>query len=280
MKTFIVRAFVRDNKGGNPAGVVLDAEMLSHTQKQGIASKIGLSETAFVSLDTEADFFLEFFTPTRQIANCGHATLGSFGLMKQLGRLDRNHFTIRTETGKNEIWVNSNKVMMEQRKPNFEIVPIESVLPSLGLTLEEVIIPATIVNTGNSFLIIQLRNESTLSSIRPDMKQIEQLSESYDLIGYYLFVRTEGEKDSVARMFGPRYGIIEESATGMAAGPLACFLHTLRQDTRKRFIIHQGDYMNVPSPSRLEVELNIIGEQISNLFVSGQISVEKELNLG
>ncbi len=279
MKAYIVRAFVRDDKGGNPAGVVLDAESLSPQQKQEVAAQIGLSETAFVSRDNEADYLFEFFTPTRQIANCGHATIASFGLMKHLQRLNSNHFIMRTLTGKNEVWVNNNQVMMEQHKPNFEIVPIEAVLPSLGLKLEQVLIPATVVNTGNSFLIVQLRDENVLSSLRPDMKLIEDLSDEYDLIGYYVFVRTEGENDAATRMFAPRCGIYEESATGMAAGPLACFLHTVRLDAKKNFIIHQGDYMKIPSPSLLQVDLNIIDDQISNLFVSGMISVEREMNV-
>jgi PhzF family phenazine biosynthesis protein len=45
----IVNAFVDGGRGGNPAGVVLDADGLSAQQKQAIARLAGLSETAFVS---------------------------------------------------------------------------------------------------------------------------------------------------------------------------------------------------------------------------------------
>ena len=45
----IINALVDGKTGGNPAGVVLDADDLSPKQKLEIASKIGLSETAFVS---------------------------------------------------------------------------------------------------------------------------------------------------------------------------------------------------------------------------------------
>jgi PhzF family phenazine biosynthesis protein len=84
----VVNAFVDNGRGGNPAGVVLNAERFSQAQKQAIAAKVGLSETAFVSPSRTADFKLEFFTPTRQIPHCGHATIATFSSLVQLGLLD------------------------------------------------------------------------------------------------------------------------------------------------------------------------------------------------
>ena len=45
----IINAFIDGEGGGNPAGVVLDADEFSARQKSKIAAKIGLSEIAFVS---------------------------------------------------------------------------------------------------------------------------------------------------------------------------------------------------------------------------------------
>jgi predicted PhzF superfamily epimerase YddE/YHI9 len=49
IETHIINAFIDGNIGGNPAGVVLNADGLSSSQKLEIAAIIGLSETAFVS---------------------------------------------------------------------------------------------------------------------------------------------------------------------------------------------------------------------------------------
>ena len=59
----IINAFTDGESGGNPAGVVLDADKISVRHKLKIAAKVGLSETAFVSSSKSADFKLEFFTP-------------------------------------------------------------------------------------------------------------------------------------------------------------------------------------------------------------------------
>ncbi|MEI9908479.1 MAG: PhzF family phenazine biosynthesis protein [Bacteroidota bacterium] len=58
-------------------------------------------------------------------------------------------------------------------------------------------------------------------------------------------------------MFGPYYGIPEESATGMAAGPLACYLHDKLGQGKKHFLIEQGYFMQHPSPSLLIADLEI-----------------------
>jgi PhzF family phenazine biosynthesis protein len=56
----IVNAFTDNGLGGNPAGVVVDANELSSQQKLSVASKTGLSETAFVSSSSSAAIKLEF----------------------------------------------------------------------------------------------------------------------------------------------------------------------------------------------------------------------------
>jgi len=45
----IVSAFVDESVGGNPAGVVLNAQRYSRDQKLRVAAAVNLSETAFVS---------------------------------------------------------------------------------------------------------------------------------------------------------------------------------------------------------------------------------------
>jgi len=59
----IVNAFIDGATGGNPAGVVVDANILTAAQKLKVAQQVGLSETAFVSASGSATIKLEFFTP-------------------------------------------------------------------------------------------------------------------------------------------------------------------------------------------------------------------------
>ncbi|WP_262503026.1 PhzF family phenazine biosynthesis protein [Polaribacter glomeratus] len=65
VKVQILNAFAENGKGGNPAGVVLNANDLSNKDKLEISKKVGLSETAFVSKSKTEDFKLDFFTPNK-----------------------------------------------------------------------------------------------------------------------------------------------------------------------------------------------------------------------
>ncbi len=95
----LVSSFTPDGKGGNPAGVVLNADQLSDAQKLKIAQAVGYSETAFVSSDDEADYEISFFTTTGEVDFCGHATLATFSTMYQKGILTAGSYVQRTKAG-------------------------------------------------------------------------------------------------------------------------------------------------------------------------------------
>lgn len=276
----IVNAFVDQGVGGNPAGVVLDAEALDSAQKQAIAAAVGVSETAFVSPSETADFKLDFFTPTRQIAHCGHATIAAFSFLRQTGRLDRDETSKETIDGRREIRMRGAAAFMEQRAPLYTELALETrrrVLESLRLDESDLVagVEPGLVNTGNSFLILGLRDADRLAAVRPDLDAVARLSEERDLIGYYLFstaTRHPG-RAAGARMFAPRYGINEESATGMAAGPLACYLRDRMGLGESRLLIEQGHLMRPASPSVIEVELQIENGSIVGLMAGGLAAV-------
>lgn len=82
-----VDAFTDKLFGGNPAGVVTNADGLTEEEMQKIAREMNLSETAFVLKPTQdgADVRLCFYTPPGdRIKFCGHATIGTLFQLAQL----------------------------------------------------------------------------------------------------------------------------------------------------------------------------------------------------
>lgn len=282
-KVLIVRAFSTNGAGGNPAGVVLDADDLDDRQKLDLARQVGLSETAFVSDSVKAGFKLDFFTPTKQIAHCGHATIATFTLLKQSNRIGGNSSSKETIDGVREIYFEGNMAFMEQQKPAFISISAAArvkMLASLGLG-KAALLPGfepEIVNTGNNFLIIPVKEERILEAIKPDLETIAQLSEKLGLIGFYLFALTPTEGvDATTRMFAPHYGIPEEAATGMAAGPLAAYLDKYRAIDSTTVTITQGRFMKPASPSTILVRLEKTNAGIQRLFVGGSAIVAADL---
>ena len=287
----IVNAFVKDGMGGNPAGVVLDADQYSDDQKLLIAQKVGLSETAFVSKSTTCGIKLDFFTPTKRIAHCGHATIATFSYLAELGRFGVGATSKETVDGPRKIILDAGMAYMEQLAPTYapaanwsdKGVTLCDVLKSLGITSDDLDDRArpVLVNTGNNFIVLAVRDQATLANITPDQDAINEISEKLDLIGYYIFTTDTGDADidATTRMFAPRYGISEEAATGMAAGPLACVLYDFLDMNKDTFLIAQGAFMAQPSPSQITVTLDLKDGRITSLLAGGQGKVMKSLNI-
>lgn len=276
--THLINAFSLNNSGGNPAGVVFDADNLSNAQKQQVAAKLGYPETAFVSKSNSADFKLDFFTPIKQIPHCGHATIATFSYLKQTGKIRNDHSSKETIDGNRSIVFKGNLAYMEQRAPTFNIPTAElpEILSSVGLTGDDLIpglLPG-IVNTGNSFLIIPVNSRDTLAAVQYDTDLVTTISEKFNLIGYYLYAySSDGITDATTRMFAPFYGIPEEAGTGMAAGPLACYLYNYTANKKPGYVFEQGRYMKPPSASRIFVDLDLKNDSITRLFAGGEAYV-------
>lgn len=272
----ILNAFVDNNKGGNPAGVVLNADDLTNEQKLKIAKKIGLSETAFVSRSAIAGFKLDFFTPTRQIAHCGHATIATFSYLSQSGLIKSTHSSKETIDGIREILLQGELAFMEQKAPVYQNTDRqeEQILQSLGLTKRDILneAPISLVNTGNSFVIVPVKSAAILKSIKPNHALISQISEELNLIGLYVFSTETSSplREATTRMFAPRYGIEEEAATGMAAGPLASYLFDILGIKKERMLIEQGWFMGQPSPSLIIADLSLDNGTINKIMVGGK----------
>ena len=280
----IIKAFSINGTGGNPAGVVFDADELSAAQKQTIAARIGLPETAFVSHSETADYKLDFFTPTKQIPHCGHATIATFTWLKKTGQITGNASSKETIDGNRAIVFRDGLAFMEQRAPVMQVPheDIPDILASLHLEeshLKEGLQP-TIVNTGNSFLMVPVRHEQLLAAISYDRETVYRVSQKYNLIGFYVYAPSENKAyDATARMFGPFYGIDEEAGTGMAAGPLACFLFLKENIRKEKFLIEQGRFMKIPSPSEIHVLLELSDGNIVKLFAGGDAYIADTIQI-
>ncbi len=287
----IVHGFVDGGAGGNPAGVVLDAGGLNDDQMLSIASRVGLSETAFVSKSETEGFKLDFFTPNQRIAHCGHATIAAFSYLDTLGSIPAPETSKETVDGPRRIIMKDGAAFMEQIAPTYlthenwrsKEVSSQDVLTSVGLKDDDLDpeLPPILVNTGNSFIVIGVTDGEKLDGLQPNFDRISRISEKLDLIGYYVFTTDPSatKRDATARMFAPRYAIEEEAATGMAAGPLACVLRDFGSPEKHSYLIEQGTFMTPSSPSLIQVDLVIRDGGIDGLMAGGRGKVMRSLRI-
>lgn len=274
MKFHEVRAFtIPGGKEGNSAGVVLNAQTLDPTKRQQIAAELGFSETAFHNVDEAGIDHLEFFTPKKRINNCGHATIATFGVLAS--SRSEGDYKVIISGHPYTIRIKNKLIGLRQGIKTIQDVSssyLERVSASLGLS-ETQVKRIHLVDNGVKFHILELEDFHTLTNLTPNLDAIEKISLEADSIGYYIFVKDQMKMNHLyTRMFGPAYGIPEESATGMGAISLMGLLH--KQESLTHLTLTQGKGMNPPGTANLYLEV-----EAGDIWLFGSYCIESELEI-
>ncbi len=276
VNVYHMNAFTENGKGGNAAGIVVDAKDLPDETMLYIAQQIGYSETMFVEPSELADFRLRFFTPAEEVPLCGHGTIATYNLMRDIGRLDIGEYTQETLAGILPFRVEEDQVFMAQNLPVYgKDIPLQEILDCFdGMKIDELgDTPCEVVSTGLPDIIVPVDSLKILHGLRPNYKAMTELSEKYDVSGLHVFTHeTLNGSTAHARNFAPRLGIDEESATGTANCALASYIAKYGKRD-KIMVMEQGHCMGLPS--RIEVRLEYDQANISSIWVGGSASEKK-----
>ncbi|MGD6844022.1 PhzF family phenazine biosynthesis protein [Bacillus infantis] len=281
VNVYIVYAFCRDNKGGNPAGVVLDADGLSTGDMQKVASMAGFPETAFISRSIAGDVSLRYFTPENEVDLCGHATVASFHLLVREGRILPGKHTFECHAGLLKARTSeTGEIFLEQPLPEMgETLPAEEAAASLGISLDDLdeSLPVQIVCAGLPDIIVPIRSRDVLECIQPDSRRVAEISRKYHAIGYHLFaVNEKGGPAAVCRNLAPAAGIPEESATGTASGALCAYLYHHQRIAAGPHFFHQGESMGLPSIIKANLSAADSGE-IERMEIGGAAKLQEKM---
>lgn len=262
----LVKAFTKDSKLGNPAGVIHNADHLNDAQMLSIAHTLGFSESAFIQKSDQADYKVRFFTPKQEVEFCGHATVATFHSCIEQGVLNvgtRGSVTIQQETKAGQFTVDcyaDGKVMMVQNNAVFGAVMLNKqfICSLLNIHVNDLNeFPIQVVATITPTLIVPIVSLKALRKIQPDLARISTYSKEKNIGGLYVFT-TESfttHADMYTRSFDPLVGIDEDAATGVAAGPLGCYADKyIFKGSKKQFIIEQGFDMGKDSTLYVDTE--------------------------
>lgn len=284
VKIHIIDAFTQEKDKGNRAGVVLDADGLTEARMQDIAAFAGYSETAFVlpANDDSHDLHVRYFTPTKEVPICGHATIATHFLRAEILGLEDCTVTAKTGVGILPVDIegsNENrKIIMTQSQPEFGPYYKEEqkkkIVQGLGISYDEIRsdLPVQIVSTGHSKVMIPIKSVETLDSLTPNMDALNTISQELGCSGYFVFVIDESQEPlaTYGRMFAPAIGIPEDPVTGNANGPAGAYLahhNILKFDQSISYLGHQG--IAIGKPGTVEVRLEKTDGNLSKVQVAG-----------
>ena len=279
IEIFQIDAFTWEAFLGNPAGVTFSND-LSEDEMKLIAKEMNLSETAFISNSKSADYKLRWFTPTKEVDLCGHATIASLHYLFEKGKVSqKQNIKFETRSGIINCSITNGKYLMQLPLPHLSEFDgcKEEILDALDLERLEVSdLPFIILDNG--YLFICVKSLKSLQKIKPDFKKLKFLSESKkEFFDLSIFTTETIECDSAAhiRFFAPYHGIDEDPVTGSACGPLLLVLIKLglvNNYIDNSFVkIEQGDTIN--RKGRVDVKFN---NATNELFIAGKaVSVFK-----
>jgi len=280
-----IDSFTKERFTGNPAGVITNADGLTEVHMQKIARELNNSETAFIfSSDcSEYDVEVRFFTPTKEVPICGHATIAAHYARAMENNLKPSRIYQKTGAGILPIDIvkeeDDIKIVMTQGKiafgAYFSQKNQEVILNALGITQDDLLEnhKIQIVSTGHSKVMIGMKSKGMLDRLRPNNDALVKLSEDIQCNGYYVYTMNSEEDDILVhgRMFAPAIGINEDPVTGNANGPLGAYLvhHKLvnHNDSSFKFKIKQGEAIG--RTGVMDVEVDIVNGEPSAVRISG-----------
>lgn len=277
VRVITVDSFTQCRFGGNPAAVIPEASAIPQMYYPQIANEINLAQTAFVDEIEKDMYYIEFYTPNREINFSGHATIAAFYVLGRMG------FIRPIENGKKIVHAklkNGQILDVEIEYDNYEAGLVSILSPEITISdkfsdiinkksirkvlrIKESDISAVII--GEAFqgdIFVSLKNKEVLDSLRVDPWALRALNEKTGTQG--LFAMTEEiEKPKLhtyARYFSPLFGIMEEAATGSSAVVAGKIL--LDRKNIENIELYQGQMMK--RPARIDVEY-----RDGNIWMSG-----------
>jgi PhzF family phenazine biosynthesis protein len=256
---------------------------------QMIARELNNSETAFIfsPKDYSYDGEIRYFTPTKEVPICGHATIGAMYALAIEKNMDSCVMKIKTQVGilPFEIIKSGGDYQIVMTQGAFSLSNTlspevsDQIIKFLGLTQNDLDprCPIQIASTGHSKVMIGIKSRQQLNQLTPDLSKLAQLSNEIQCNGYFVFTFDSDNSDilTYGRMFAPAIGISEDPVTGNANGPLGGYLVQNKimdpQDGQLSFQASQGEAIH--RMGTMSIHVQVRNELIACIQIKGSAIV-------
>lgn len=256
-----LNAFTCGRRGGNPAGVVLQAESLDDADRLALAARLNHSETAFVETTAEPGRYrVRFWSPRAEVPFCGHATVAAaVALAERDGEGELRFHTAVGEvpvlTRRTDEGVLATLTSVPTRTRPARDEELADLLAALRWAPDDLDsrYPVHVAHAGVDHPVLAVRDRSRLASLDYDYAALEALMASRGWTTVQL-VWAQTPTLFHARNPFPPGGVYEDPATGAAAAALGGYLRDLALvPVPSRVTVLQGADMGRPSELLVDV---------------------------
>ena len=284
-----VDVFTHERFGGNPLAVFPNAVEIPEACLQSLARELNLSETTFVyPAEGSGDVRVRIFTPAHELPFAGHPTLGTAYVLSRVAEhraRGRDRLVLELKVGPIEVEIegdsSSGRARLRAPAPQCS-EPIGAAAAraqfAAGLGLEagdlDAALPIQTMSCGVPWTLVPVRSLEALTTISLNLSAFRAAAGATGCRTWYPFFWMGGVGEHAAvrsRSFAPLEGVVEDLATGSAAGPMLAYLlqHGAIQGPEAQLRIDQGVEMG--RPSRLDVAARWDGRAVSDLTVAGGV---------
>lgn len=227
--------------GGNPLGVVIDADGWSDDRMQAFARWTDLVETTFLLPPTEpaASYRVRIFTPRKEIPFAGHPSIGSAHAALECGIATPVDGLLVQQCGAGLLGVRiegdgTDRELLVQAPATRVLSTGIDASPLLADLLYDIALgalPPAFVEGGRRWWLAEFRDEAALRTWRPDHAAIATLAAASDSLGLCVFARSDNtDYDLAVRAFPAGVGIVEDPASGAANGLIGAYIAQCEPD--------------------------------------------------
>lgn len=274
MKCKLVDVFTQKKLSGNGLTIFYDYKSLNKDEMLSLTQEMRQFESIFVcASDNNESHRAKIFTIEEELDFAGHPIIGlAAHLHDESGKKDQQEWTIelnnklvKVKTKKTDTYYHAS---MNQGNAEFIYTlnneDVKEILSSLNLSIENLsIYPMEVVSTGLPYLIVPIT--SGIEKAKISIMDFEILLAKFGAKFVYVFDLTTFEGRT-----WDNGGLIEDIATGSAAGPTAAYLtkHKLAPYD-STIIISQGRFLGRASEIQAYVETK--ENTVPSIWVSGDV---------
>jgi len=265
-------SFSDNNKGGNPAGVVIGDALPTRDEMQAIAKDVGFSETAFACPE-DGEWRVRYFSPESEVPFCGHATIAlGAALALQNGngvfplRLNEANITVEGIKAGDEL----SAALQSPPTSSTPLSPdlIQEVLALFGYSEQDLDpdLPPALIHGGANHFSLSLKSRELLAAMNYDLEAGRTFMDKENLVTIMLSYSETPHKFHSRNAFASG-GVFEDPATGAASAAFAGYLRDIKWPLEHSIEFIQGEDMGM----RSRIHADIPPEPGSSIRISGDV---------
>ncbi|MBN1799712.1 MAG: PhzF family phenazine biosynthesis protein [Spirochaetales bacterium] len=275
MKSFKFKkidAFTVGISSGNPAACIYlnDIKDISNNEMQLIAKELkGFVNEVVYLFQIGDDIYFKYYSSECEVDFCGHGTVAVMYEYIKSNRILLNDKVIKIKVKNNILDVfnqikDNDSVYISAPAPIYREFKLEakSVAASLNINKDTINnnLDLALINSGLNTLIVPINKIDQCLNILPDQLKLKSfcLQNDIDIILVFTNEVSNSNNNYRTRVFAPKYGYLEDPATGSGNSAFGYYLLNRGLWDGKLLTIEQNDNYEMPNI----IKLNTINDKV------------------